>query len=380
MKILMLNYEFPPVGGGAAHANLSLLQQYSGNKELQIDVLTSAPNPGFSRENFSDNITIYKVGLHKKNLHFWRKGEVVEWLIKAGPHYKKLFRENYYEFAHAFFGFPTGWLCYRNAHKLPYIISLRGSDVPGDNARLQVDYKILGPIFKKIWEKAAGLVACSEGLKLRALKFMPSAKIDVIPNGVELEKYFPAQNRSQSNEFRLITAGRLSSTKRIDMLIETVDILRKQGHKIHFIIAGGGALEQSLKELVSQKKLDDCIQMTGRIEPDEMPDLYRESDIYISATMQEGMSNSMLEAMASGLPIITTQCEGLEELIKNNGIIVDNAGAESLANAIDNVITNAVEFQKMAAAARTQAERFSWRSVSEQYLDYYRSILRKSDV
>ncbi len=205
MKILMLNYEFPPIGGGAAHANLCLLQQYSRNKDLKIDVLTSAPKPGFFRETFSVNISIYKVGLHKKYLHFWRKSEVIEWLFKAGPYYKKLLRENDYELAHAFFGFPTGWLCYRNADKLPYIISLRGSDVPGDNARLQFDYKILGPVFKRIWKKAAGLAACSEGLKLRALKFMPSVNIDVIPNGVELDKYFPAKNKRQSDEIKLIT-------------------------------------------------------------------------------------------------------------------------------------------------------------------------------
>ncbi len=164
------------------------------------------------------------------------------------------------------------------------------------------------------------------------------------------------------------------------MLIETVDILRKQRHKVNFTIAGGGSLEQSLKQLISQKKLDDCIKMTGRIELDEMPDLYRTSDIYVSASMQEGMSNSMLEAMASGLPIITTRCEGLDELIKNNGIIVKNASAESLADSIKSITKDGDIIQQMSKEARTQAERFNWRSVANQYLDYYRSIIRKSDV
>ncbi|GAI87176.1 unnamed protein product, partial [marine sediment metagenome] len=124
MKILMLNYEFPPIGGGAANAHRCLLQQYAGSSDLKVDVLTSAPGPGFFKETFADNITIYKVGLHKKELHFWRKTEVIEWLFKAKFHYRKLLRENDYDLAHAFFGFPTGWLCYRTANKLPYIISL----------------------------------------------------------------------------------------------------------------------------------------------------------------------------------------------------------------------------------------------------------------
>ena len=143
MKILMLNYEFPPIGGGAAKANLCLLRQYAGRDDLKVDMLTSAPKSGFKSEKFSENITIHKVGIHKKHLHFWRRTEVIEWLIKAGFHYRRMLRKNNYDLAHAFFGFPTGWLCYRNASRLPYIISLRGSDVPGQHARFQLEYKIL---------------------------------------------------------------------------------------------------------------------------------------------------------------------------------------------------------------------------------------------
>jgi len=112
MKILMLNYEFPPIGGGASQAHLNLLRQYSDIKDLKVHVLTSAPELGFFTERLSDNITIFKVGIHKKELHFWRRSEVVEWLLKAGFHYRRLLRENDYDLAHAFFGFPTGWLCY----------------------------------------------------------------------------------------------------------------------------------------------------------------------------------------------------------------------------------------------------------------------------
>ena len=375
----MLNYEFPPIGGGAANANLCLLKQYAGKEDLQIDVLTSAPTPGFVKENFSDNITIHKVGIHKKRLHFWRRSEVIEWLIKAGPVYKKLIKENNYELAHAFFGFPTGWLSYRNAKKLPYIISLRGSDVPGDNARLQLDYKILGPVFKSIWTKASGLVACSGGLKQRAMKFMPYMHVDVIPNGVELDNYYPSnETRGKTDKIRLITSGRLSATKRVDMLIDAVEILQKKGYKIKFTIAGDGSLSDSLKQLVSQKNLDSNIEMLGRVEPTNMPELYRASDIYISATMQEGMSNSMLEALACGLPVVTTYCEGVEELITNNGIVTKHAHADLLADAIRTLADNRDTLEQMSIAARKHAETFSWKNAADKYLGYYKTIIEKA--
>jgi glycosyltransferase involved in cell wall biosynthesis len=374
----MLNYEFPPIGGGAANAHLCLLKQYAQTSDLKVDTLTSASRPGLFEEKFSDNVTVYRVGVHKRSLHFWRKSEVIEWLVKAPLHYRRLLRANDYDLVHAFFGFPTGWLCYRTADKLPYIISLRGSDVPGRHARLQLDYKILGPAFKAIWKKAAGLVACSEGLKNRALRFLPSASIDVIPNGVELDRFHPAETKPESDAVRLLTVGRLSVTKRVDMLIDAVEILCKAGRSVRFTIVGGGGLEQKLTQIVAQRNLTNVIELTGRMDSEKMPELYRRNDIFISATMQEGMSNAMLEAMASGLPIITTPCEGAEELVTDNGIVVDRADAKAMADNIMSMADDKESCDTMRLAARKQAQRFSWENTAQQYMKYYDLIRQRN--
>jgi glycosyltransferase involved in cell wall biosynthesis len=374
MKILILNYEFPPIGGGGGVANQQLLKRFAGMENLYIDFLTSDSKPGLKKEQFAENINIYKVGIHKKDLHLWTRAEVVEWLIKAGFQYKKLLRDNDYQLAHAFFGFPTGWLSYRKADKLPYIISLRGSDVPGSNARLKLDYKMLAPVFRSIWKKASLLVACSNGLKERALRFMPSANIEVVPNGIDLDIFHPPTDKNRSETIRLLTVGRLSVTKRVEMLIDAVEILNKQEIKIHLTVAGGGKMESILKAIVNQKNIGDIVEITGRIDSKDMPDVYRKSDIFVSASMQEGMSNAMLEAMASGLPIITTTCEGVEELIKDNGIIVKNDNAESIAESVKLLMTDEILYGKMKSAALKQVEKFSWESASEQYLSLYKKV------
>jgi len=377
MKVLMLNYEFPPIGGGGGQAHLALLRQYAGRADLTVDVLTSAPRPGFFMEKLADNVMIFRVGVHKKDLHHWRKGEVVEWLIKAGACHRRFAKQENYDLIHAFFGFPTGWLSYRTARRLPYIVSLRGSDVPGDNVRLQLEYKLLGPlVFKPIWKKAAALVACSEGLKRRALRFLPSAQIEVIPNGVDLEQFQPAGDAPARDTLRLLTVGRLSATKRLPLLMEAVELLRGQGADVRLTIVGGGALWRDLARAAARKGLDDAVQFLGRVESSEMPQIYREHDLFVSASMQEGMSNAMLEAMACGLPIVTTRCEGVDELVADNGVVVDEPEPARLAEAIRRLADDRAARRAMSAAARRRAEGFRWSAVAEAYLQLYAKVVR----
>jgi glycosyltransferase involved in cell wall biosynthesis len=314
-------------------------------------------------------------------LHLWRRSEVLAWLRRAKAPYRQLLHEQTYDLVHAFFGFPTGWLCYRTARRVPYIISLRGSDVPGSNARLQLEYKLLGPlVFKPIWKKAAALVACSEGLKARALQFLPSASIKVIPNGVDLERFHPAPASSEelgtkARPVKLLTVGRLSVTKRLDLLIAAVDRLRGEGAEVKLDIIGGGALESELRQRLDRRNLRGAVTLAGRHGAQEMPEIYRRHDVFVSASSQEGMSNAMLEAMASGLPIVATRCEGLDELITDNGLVVEDATVESLSEAIGTLVKDRAARETMAAAARQQAGRFTWGAVAERYLELYERVV-----
>jgi glycosyltransferase involved in cell wall biosynthesis len=375
MKILMLNYEFLPIGGGAAKAHLCLLRQYSNYKDLKVDVLTSAPEPGTITEKFSENINIYKVGLHKKQLHFWRKTEVIEWLAKATFHYRSLLRENDYNLVHAFFGFPTGWLCYRSVKKLPYIISLRGSDVPGYNVRLGFDYILMTGLFRKIWSGASAIVANSNGLRKLALQFMPDLDVQVIPNGIDTEIFHPSEDQKPSKPIQTLTVCRLISRKRIDLLIRAIAQTKAIGLNVLLSIAGEGNLMGELQRLTDELNVKDSVTFMGRVLPEQMPQLYRNSDIFVMSSAHEGMSNAMLEAMSSGLPIITTACEGVEELIADNGIVVEHANAEEIAKAIKKLADDRQVYKQMSIAARKRSKQFGWNKVALSYVDLYHKIL-----
>ncbi|MBA7482812.1 D-inositol-3-phosphate glycosyltransferase [subsurface metagenome] len=371
----MLNYEFPPIGGGAGKAHLCILKEFAKTSALKVDILTSAPKPGFTAEKLSDGITIYKVGLHKKNLHYWRKSEVIEWLTKSRSHYRRLLRDSHYDLVHAFFAFPSGWLCYRTAKQLPYIISLRGSDVPGYNIRLGMDYKLLAGLFRRIWSSASAIVANSEGLKNLASQFMPELDIKVIPNGIDTERFHPAQSHKLSKPVKALTVCRLISRKRIDLLIKAVAAARDMGLDIHLSIAGDGNLAEQLQKLSADIGVTDKVSFLDRVTAEEMPDLYRGNHIFLMSSAHEGMSNAMLEAMASGLPIITTPCEGVEELVGNNGVVVEQASPQAIAVEVKAATEKESNYRKMSEAAVKRARRFGWKIVADEYLSCYHSII-----
>jgi len=374
MNILMLNYEFPPIGGGAANAHFHILKEYTAVKNLKVDVLTSAPKPGLVSEQFDENIRIIKVGIHKKNLHYWTKLEVIEWLFKARRYYRQLLKKNSYDLVHAFFGFPTGWLCYKTADKIPYIISLRGSDVPGYNVRLGLDYKILAPLFKKIWSSAALVVANSKGLKQLANEFMPALEISVIPNGVDTERFHPRNDRTIRRPVKLLTVSRLIKRKRINLLMEALKKLRENNIEAELNIAGEGALMQDLKTCASQIGIAEYVNFLARVESERMPAVYRDNDFFVMSSEHEGMCNAMLEAMASGLPIVTTPCEGVEELITDNGIVVERSTAESIAEAVKKLAHEPQRYNEMSLAAREKSQQFSWKKVADKYLLFYEGL------
>lgn len=377
MKILMLNYEFPPIGGGAGHANLCLLKEFAGMDDLQVDVLTSAPEPGFDSYEFSNNITIYKVGVHKKNLHYWRKTEVLEWLFKSRSFYRALKSATDYDVVHSFFGFPTAFLCYRDHAKTPYIISLRGSDVPGYNVRLGLDYMLLSGLFKKIWRSASAVVANSKGLAQLANRFMPGLDIGIISNGVYIDQFSPSEADRSFDPVRLLTVCRLISRKRIDILIESVAKLKSSGVNVRLSIAGEGNLDEELKRQAESLGVADEVKFLGRVDAEDMPGVYRDNDIFVMSSAHEGMSNAMLEAMASGLPIVTTRCEGVEELIQNNGIVAETADAEAISNAVSEIIIDPDSYTFMSETACMQAARFSWEAVAQEYLKCYKETIER---
>jgi glycosyltransferase involved in cell wall biosynthesis len=177
---------------------------------------------------------------------------------------------------------------------------------------------------------------------------------------------------------KLLTVSRLIERKRIDLLIKAVSLAKDAGLDVCLNIAGEGNLGGELRKLSQELNVSERIFFLGRIPSEKMPQIYRQNDVFVMSSAHEGMSNAMLEAMASGLPIITTECEGVKELITDNGIVTERADAESFAEALKTLVQDDKSYKQMSTASRAQAGKLSWNTVARQYLDCYNRVLGKA--
>ncbi|MBI5787290.1 MAG: glycosyltransferase family 4 protein [Candidatus Schekmanbacteria bacterium] len=370
MKILFLNYEFPPIGGGGANATYYLFKEFASFPELEIDLVTSAWGKGGS-ENFSPNIRIHKLEIGKKRLHNWTHREVLSYIYHTRQYIKKLSLKA--DLCHAFFGFPSGLIAYELRKNLPYIVSLRGSDVPGFNHHFNLEYVFLTPLFKKIWAKSRRVIANSVGLRDLAHKTAPHQEIGVIYNGIDVDEFKP-QVRKNSGKINLIIVSRLIGRKGIDYLLRAMPEVIKKFPQITLTIIGEGNLEQHLQSLSADLGIAAGVSFLGFQEHSQMPRYYNNADIFILPSKNEGMSNTVLEAMACGLPIITTNTGGTGELIRGNGVIIPMENPQAIAEAVIRLISNPQERMMMGQKSREIALEFSWRQQALRYWEIYQQV------
>lgn len=368
MKILMLNYEYPPIGGGSSNATYHILKEFKNKKDIEVDLVTSSP---FDYEiiNFSSNIKIHRLNIGKKgDLHFQLIKELLIYSWKAFWYIRKLIKKNKYDFIHAFFGIPCGYIAMKTG--LPYIVSLRGSDVPFYNERFKIPYKLIFKnLSRKIWEKAKAVIANSEGLKELALKTNPGQEIGIIYNGVNIKEFFPIIKKIIKKTINIVSTGRLIPRKGYKYLIEALSGI--EDCKLQLI--GGGVLKEKLKNIAKGNKVD--VEFPGNIDHKNIHKYLQDADIFILPSLNEGMSNSILEAMACGLPIITTDVGGSEELINGNGFVVKKADSGMIREALLKYKKNTGLIITHGKQSRQIAESMSWNKVAENYYKIYKSIL-----
>lgn len=382
-RVLFFNYEYPPLGGGAANATKYILLEYAKRHDVIVDLVTSAIGPQYVQESLGDHVMIHRlpIGKNPESLNYQTKKDLLVYSWKAYKFAQKLIKKNAYDLTHSFFSVPCGVISCQIKRKygIPYIVSLRGADVPGYSERFENLYAILTPIIHRVWREAQFVVTNSKGLTKLAQKSAPQQDFLQIVNGVDTDFYHAGTRTlaDRTKDFRILLASRLSRRKGFNYAIDAfVELFDLYPH-IRMTIAGGeGNAMEELQAQVKKYRLDGRVVFTGAYVKDESPDIYNSADVFVMPSLNEGMSNNLLEALASGLPVLMTPTGGAEELVRDgeNGYLITMQDVSSIVHRLQILIENPEMCDAFGHASRMIAQNMSWSSVAQQYVTLYDKI------
>ena len=374
MRILMLSYEFPPLGGGTGNACFHVLKEFSTETTLKVDLITSGDERGPERSTFSETTEVYRLPIRKKRRDFWTAAELGEWALKAYRLTRLLSRDARYDLCHCWSGWPAGVIGYLLRRNQPYLVALRGSDVPGFNERLRLlDPLVFRHISRPVWRRAAVITAVSRNLGKLAERTSSERPIRVIENGVDAVQFSP---NGGSDVFTVLFVGRLVPRKGVDHLLQAFAAVLASHPGARLIIAGEGPERERLETLGERLNLGASVTFRGHVEHTDLPDLYRQASVFVLPALREGMSNALLEAMASGLPTVTTE-GSMDEMVQDNGIVVAKGNPGQLAEAIVGYARDPELATRHGASSLAFARGRPWSEKAKAYLRLYDELVER---
>jgi glycosyltransferase involved in cell wall biosynthesis len=383
MRILMLNNEFPPLGGGTGTVNRAILQQLAQKQDLDIDLVTSALGRRSEQERFAERIRIFKVPVHSKNIHHSSNRELLTYAARALPAALRLHRAKPYDLCFAWSAVPAGGvaLALRRLTGLRYLVRVCGPDIPGFEQRYGLLYPILTPAIRASWRGAAAVVAKCVGEADMIHAVDHSVAIALVANGVDMSAFQPAVIPA-NGPLRIICVARLIKRKGQQHLIEAVRRLAAQGVDVTLELVGTGDAQQAYKDQVSAARIAERVQFAGYVPREAIAARYAAAHVFVLPSYNEGMSVATLEALAAGLPVVVTRTGGTAELVTEqvNGLTFDWADVDMLTAHLRCLAADRALVRRMGTASRIRAGYFSWEVAAARYIEMFHRLTMHSGL
>ncbi|HEU4587331.1 MAG TPA: glycosyltransferase family 4 protein [Gemmatimonadales bacterium] len=365
MRILTLCYEFPPLGGGGSRVAHGLARELV-RLGHQVDVITMG-RPHLPRFSDEGGVGLHRVRCVRRADAVCTGPEAFSYVLAALPKALELVRQGRYDLNHTHFIFPDGviaWLLWRIA-RLPYVITAHGSDVPGFNPhRLQRAHRILAPAWRAVVRDAAALVSPSETLRSLILRQRGAPEPILIPNGIDTDRFSSAEPGT-----RILVVSKLFERKGIQLLLRALRGVPLDGP---ISIVGDGPYLPALTALAGETGVP--AKFWGWLDnaSPELAALYQESGIFVLPSQSENFPVVLLEAMAAGLAIITTQGTGCAEVVGDAALLVPPNDVPALREALRRLLGDPALRAALGAAGRRRVvERFGWPVIAARYLELF---------
>ncbi|MDR3587450.1 MAG: glycosyltransferase [Desulfosporosinus sp.] len=298
----------------------------------------------------------------------------------------KLFRP---DLIHVQVGYPAGIVAYlfTRHHKIPYVITEHMSYLQDYVAKWQHRI-LLTPTF----EQAAYVLPVSQALAEQFKSFGWKVKLKPVPNVVNTERFTPTAPGAQTKNpalkdqriaprtIRILFAGNLDETqiKGVQYLLPAfAQVCRETSHpKLHLDLVGDGVKRTTYEELTKHLGITDCCTFHGRVDPQAMPELYRASDFVILPSLKETFGCVLIEALATGKPVLATNCGGPQSIVNEKvGLLVQPGSIEELVQGIRKMLTKLDQY-KSAELREYAITHYSGQAIAVRLMEIYEKVLQ----
>jgi glycosyltransferase involved in cell wall biosynthesis len=267
------------------------------------------------------------------------------------------------------------------AHGIPYVVVEHRSFFvwSSEEARQMVKPYHL-PLFDLAYAHCEKLVLVSESLRKGIVALVPSARkrIKVIPNMIREDQFFLPLEPRKTDPFVFLWAGRLEHVKGVDLLLEAVKLLFDLTiQKFSVRLAGKGSLRSELEQQASALGVSHRVSFLGRLSREEMLKELQGANCFVLPTRYEAFGVVLIEAMATGLPVIATRSGGPDTIVtRENGLLIDRDNAAELAGAMEHMMAHMNEYPADLIRSRT-IHQYGDTSVMEQYNQLFLHLLEE---
>lgn len=375
--LLVICHGFPPYYGGAEHAAYFLAREAAASGDVEVTVLTSDIGGRLPAEETMDGFRVVRARGRKKEWTRHTVFELASFLRAADARLQEVVTAHKPDAVLAHFSLPAGELARRIKRRwgIPYTVVLHGSDVPGfQPKRFAMLYPFVRPVVRRIWREADHVVAVGQGLRGLARATWPKGAggIEVIENGVDTKLFHPGSQPTarEGGDFQIVVIAQLIERKGIQYLLEALSQIRQEGGPrcaVH--VCGTGPYEPMLRAKTAAFKLEDQVHFRGLLPHEDLAELLRRSDVFVLPSLQEGLPLSLLEAMATGLPVVATRVGGIPTVLRHgtDALLVDPADSQQLQKALATLIQDSELRRRLGANARDMAVQHGWGRVWADY-------------
>jgi len=368
VKILVLNYEFPPVGGGGGRACADLCQALA-SRGHELRVLTSHVK-GLARQENIDGYTLQRVPSGRRSLSQATFRSMLGYLLGAFYPGLSILRTWKPDLIHVHFAVPTGVLAYVlcKLSKVPYVLTVHLGDVPGGvPEKTDRWFRYVYPFTHSIWNAAAAVVAVSKYTRELALKHY-QIEISVIPNGVKLPSDGLNTNQLRvSDPPRIIFAGRFQPQKNLLFLLDALNQLKNLPWTCSLI--GDGPQRAAIETKLVDLGLTDRVHLPGWVHTDVVWQELGKSDLLAMPSLSEGLPVVGVHALAQGLAIVANQAGGLLDLVDDgvNGRLCPIGDESCFVRALRCCLEDPISLLKMKRESLQKAQFYNIETVADAY-------------